>query len=144
MGIWTLQTERSVITMGIVFCGAGVFCIVGSVCAWRSELRFQAVAVETVATIIPTEPPLKGLRFETDNGTVEIRARMRGFHDTVGTKLKIYYVPAPPERWQRAPLINPSHELILAGVGGLFIMFGVVMVVLGWFARQRSSRPFWL
>jgi hypothetical protein len=102
------------------------------------------VAVETVATIIPADPPLKGLRFETDNGMVEIRAHMRGFHDAVGTKLKIYYVPGAPEHWQRAPLINPSHELILAGGGVLFIISGVVMLVLGWFARQRSGRPFWL
>jgi hypothetical protein len=144
MGIWTLQTERSVITMGIVFCGAGVVSMVGSVCAWRSELRFQAVAVETVATIIPADPPLTGLRIETDDSTVEIRARMRGFHDTVGTKLRIYYVPGAPEHWQRAPLINPSHELILAGGGVLFILIGVFMLVLGWFARQRSGRPFWL
>jgi len=74
--MWTLQTERSVITMGIVFCGAGIFCIVGSVWTYRSELRFQSVAVETVATIIPADPPLKGVQFETDHGVVEIRARM--------------------------------------------------------------------
>jgi hypothetical protein len=142
--MWTLQTERSVITMGIVFCGAGVFCIAGGVSAWRAELRFQAVAVETVATIIPAESPLSGLRFETDQGPVEIRARMRGFHDAVGSKLRIYYDPGDPHRWRRGPRPNPSAELALAGVGVGFFLFGVVLLVLGWFARRQSGRPFWL
>jgi hypothetical protein len=141
--MWTLQTERSVITVGIV-CGlAGVFCLVGGVCAWRDELRFQAVAVETVATIIPADSPWTGLRFETDQGLVEVRARMRGFHDAVGSKLKIVYDPGDPRRWHRAPRPNPSHELVLAGVGVGFMLFGVVLLVLGWFARRRSGRPFW-
>jgi hypothetical protein len=142
--MWTLQTERSVITMGIVFCGAGIFCIVGGVCAWRAELRFQAVAVETVATIIPADSPWTALRFETDQGPVEIRGRMRGFHDAVGSKLKICYLPGDPYCWQRGPRPNPSSELIVAGLGVGFILFGVVLLVLGWFARRRSGRPFWL
>src|SRR5262249_36144966 len=94
--MWTLQTERSVITVGIVCCLAGVFCMVGGVYAWRDQLRFQAVAVETVATIFSADGSWKGLRFETEQGLVEIRARMRGFHDAVGSKLRIYYLPGDP------------------------------------------------
>jgi hypothetical protein len=143
--MWTLQRERSVITAGIVLCGAGIFCVVGGIAAWRAELRFQAVAVETVATIIPADPPWKALRFETDQGIVEIRDRLRGFHDAVGSKLNIYYVPGAPYHWRRAsPRLNPHHELILAGVGVGFMLLGALLLVLGWFARRRSGRPYWL
>jgi len=62
----------------------------------------------------------------------------------VGTKLKIFYDPRDPQRWQRTPLINPNHELILAGVGVGFIIFAALLLVLGWFARRRSGRPYWL
>jgi len=141
--MWSLQTERTVITLGIICCGASVFCIVGGVLAWREELRFQAVAVETEAAIIPGESPLKGLRFETDQGPVEIQSRLRGFHDDVGSKLRIYYDPGDPHRWRRGPMPNPSEELILAGVGVGFALVGVALLVLGWFARSLSGRPFW-
>lgn len=144
MEIWTLQKERSVITTGIVLCGAGVYCFVAGVVAWRAELRFQAVAHETTATVIRVDPPWRELRFETDQGPVEVRTRTRGFHEAVGTTLGICFDPADPYHWRRGPRPSPDHELILAGVGGGFILFGAALLVLGWFARQRSGRPYWL
>jgi len=87
---------------------AGVFPIAGGVWAWRSDRQLQAAAVETIATIIPADSPWRGLRFATDQGMVEIRARMRGRHDAVGTKLRIYYIPDDPHEWRRAPLAHPT------------------------------------
>jgi hypothetical protein len=84
------------------------------------------------------------LRFETDEGVVEVPIRSRGFHEPAGTKMHIAYVPGAPEWWKPAPLENRSHELGLAGVGMGMSLVGVVMLVLGWRPRRRSGRPFWL
>jgi hypothetical protein len=142
--IWDLQSERSVITFGIVFCGAGVLCVCASLSSWRCALRFQANAVESAATVVSTHGRRGSLRFETDEGIVEVPIRSRGFHEPAGTKLRILYEPGAPEGWRQAPMENPSHELILAGVGIGISLSGVVMLVLGWMARRRSGRPFWL
>ena len=142
--MWTLQTERSVITVGIVLCGAGVFCMCGGVCAWRSAVRFRAAAIETVATVVPAVPPRVGLRFETDEGITEIYIRRRGIHEPVGSKLKVLYVPGNLEGFRRAPLTDPSQELILAWVGVSISVLGIILLIFGWMARRRSGRPFWL
>jgi hypothetical protein len=140
----TLQTERSLITFGIVLCGAGFFCVSGGVSAWRGSLRFQANAVETVATVIPAAPPRVGLRFETNDGTTEVYVQRRGIHEPVGTKLHVFYVPGDLEGFRRAPLSDPRQELILAGVGAAISLLGIVLLVFGWKVRQRSGSPFWL
>lgn len=142
--MWTLQTERSVITTGIVLCGAGIFCLCGGIWAWRSALQFQASAVEAVATVVPAVPPRVGLRFETDDGITEIHVQRRGFHKPVGDKLRVLYVPGNLEGFKLAPLANPGKELVLAVIGCAIFLLGIVLFVLGWMARRRSGRPFWL
>src|SRR5438876_7712507 len=48
------QVERALITMGILLCGAGALAVAAGAWSASSGRQFQATAVRTTATVIPS------------------------------------------------------------------------------------------
>lgn len=138
------QTERSMITKGIVLCGAGLLTVSGGIWTWHSTERIQATAtqtkIRTTATVVPSENPYGALRFETEKGVVEVPLETKGVLP-VGRTYGIFYEPGNPQDWTWEPVT--AYGVGLVWVSVLMILCGTALLALGWISRRRNHRPFW-
>jgi hypothetical protein len=140
--MYSAQTERGLITWGIVLCLAGVLTVANGLWASHRAERFQARAIRTTARVVPSSNSRGALQFETEQGTVEVPAPRKSRYSP-GTTLKILYDPDDPERWTLEPGYDPTLGLHLVGAAGVMLLAGPIFLAFGWVSRRRSGRPFW-
>jgi hypothetical protein len=136
------QTERSIIIQGIVLLLAGILTIVNGLWAHHNALQFQAVARRTTGTVVPSASPDGSMRFEAEEGVVEMPIHTRGFHPAPRDTFVIVYNPANPKGWTREPGVDPEYGVWLTWMGVALLVGGGVLLALGWVSRRRNGRPF--
>jgi hypothetical protein len=137
------QVERSVITVGIILSVAGAWCVVDGLWEWHRARHFHANARQATATVVWNNTLREALRFQTEQGTVEVPVTQRGFHSPLGATLTILYEPGDPRRWRLPAGDDPLAGAGLAAGGVALFCGGAVMLTLGWISRRRRDRPFW-
>jgi hypothetical protein len=137
------QTERVVITVGIVLSLAGVWTLINGLWEWHCSDRFHANARQATATVVSTTNAPRALRFKTDDGTIDVPVARRGFNSPVGSSLQIWYEPKNPQGWRTSEGYDPLMCLGLASGGGVMLLTGAGLLTLGWVSRRRKDRPFW-
>jgi hypothetical protein len=136
------QTERSVITVGIVLSMAGVWMAINGFWEWHCAERFHANARQTTATVVGNNQH-GALRVKTEQGTIDVPMSRRGFHSPPGTSFKILYEPDNPQGWRTTEGYDPLAGVGLAVGGVVIFLSGAGLLTLGWVSRRRKDRPFW-
>jgi hypothetical protein len=82
------------------------------------------------------------MRFETEDGFVEIPIRARGFHPAPGDTFAIHYQPGNPQGYRREAGVDAVYGVIVAWAGVALFVVGAILLTLGWISRRRNRRPF--
>ena len=137
------QVERAFITVGVILCVGGALAVAAGAWSASSARQFQATAVRTTATVIPSGHPHGAVRFTTDRGDVVEASMPQGHSEPVGSTVKILYEPGNPHRWMMEPGYGPGHGLGVVAGGAAMVILGVVMATAGrirrWLDHRRSG-----
>jgi len=137
------QTERLVITIGIVLSVAAAWTMINGLWEWHCAEHFHANARQATATVVANNSTHGALRVKTEEGTIEVPIARRGFHPAAGTSLKIWYEPDNPQGWRTAEGYDPLAGVGLTVGGVVMLLGGAGLLTLGWVSRRQKDRPFW-